>query len=218
MAGLIMIAFLIGCEDDSSEPISSQTSEEPDYYPIEADMELTYAFDSVVYDPFAETTDTIEGKIRRAYMEWGDDTSAENNTYRVEQYWKRDGEDDWKPHSQELITRLQEHLIVQKEGRRFAYMQEPIKVGNTWDGHSFNSMEEQEYRYTKVGGSFSTPDATYDNAVVVQMKNDTSFLFEIRQKMAFQEDVGMIYYLDQDEEHQTDHSEGYIYRQWLISE
>ena len=214
---VMCIAFLVfavfSCNDDEdSVPETESETEEPDYYPME-EREYIYRFDSVMHDPFSGTADTVEGKIKRQYIFH----EGNEDLLRVEVSWRYDDDERWRPHSLQKIEKLQEYLLWYRDNEPFALMFFPLKEGREWDGHKFNDREAHSYRYTSVGENFSTPDATHNRVLSVEMENESTFLFEKQKKAVLQDGKGLIYFSHQDEEYQTDHTEGFIYRKWLIT-
>jgi hypothetical protein len=187
----ISITFLFflsfaSCKHETEPPVDLHN----DYFPTNIGHWVTYEVDSTYYDDF---NNSIE--IYHYYIKELNESSFLDNqnrpTIRLERYKNVDS--IW--HLSRVWTSNLTKTTAEKieENIRFIKLIFPISDEQEWNGNAFNSLGEQNYKYTNIFQPFTVNGITFDSTVTVIQAKDSSGLTVNNQIEVFAKNVGLIY-------------------------
>lgn len=184
------------CEEKKDEPLEMGY----EYWPQEIGQYWIYSVDSIVWDDFYNPTkiDTFNYKVKEKIA--GEFTDEEGRTVkRVERFIKPDDTTAWK--LDKVFTMLRRESIAMKtlDNESFVKLVFPFDLGKTWDGNSYNPMDENQYEYISIGEQQIIEGKTYDDCIIVEQENFVTLISNDIAREVYAPGAGMIsrYYVNQ---------------------
>ncbi|MCB0801600.1 MAG: hypothetical protein KDB74_00760 [Flavobacteriales bacterium] len=193
IVGIILLIFS-ACSKDSDKE-SAQPNFGYQYAPLHLSQEYTYAIDSIAYDDFTGTIDTI--RFQRKYIT--ESVSADlsgRNSYRIAVYERA---------SDTLAWRKIRFVSKVKTRRTIEYLENnqttiplifPVKELDTWDANALNASNEFSFRYKEAHISSSINGVFYDSIIVVEQRNEANLIEKYLQEEKYASQIGMVYKKD----------------------
>lgn len=133
---LLLSAIFWQCTSDPFSP-PLEVEEGTSYLPLTMGRTWTYQIDSVIYDPLgsAQPVDTVSGYIRETVQD--SFSTPSGITYVLYREGRPDTASNWVYQKTIGVSREQNQLLWQEDGRiliKFAY---PIYNGMNWDGTAY---------------------------------------------------------------------------------
>lgn len=138
-----------------------------DYFPIELGTYLEYKADSIVYDDFTGTIDTLSFYIREEFTEIFQD-QLDRETYRIERYTKQNLNDNWIGPVIWTANLTPERAERTEENIKYVKLTFPTREFNSWNGNDFNNLDTETYSYEYIGESEQIGDRVYEEVLKVQ--------------------------------------------------
>jgi len=140
-----------------------------DFYPLETGKYVMYKVDSVYFNDFTRTNDTVSLEVRDEIGESFVDNQGQES-YIVNRTKRYTSSAAWASDHTYYVTRDNFKLEWQENNLRFIKMIYPVKVNGKWFGNSYLSThtnpeirwyDNWEYRYTDVQSAFNSGFKTY---------------------------------------------------------
>ncbi|MDH5367139.1 MAG: hypothetical protein OEW67_09145 [Cyclobacteriaceae bacterium] len=217
----ILISFLSGCNSESISP-NKEIYLGLDYFPLEVGRFIEYNVDQTLYDLFGETTSQFQVKtvISDSFEVNGYTTYVINKFIRISE------NEQWQIDAVWSANILDNKLVLQQGNVNHAKLIFPIKEGKTWDGNTYNTIDEDMYEMRNVNLSYTIDTITFPETVTVIQHENLDLLVETDYRVeVFAKDVGLIYNEVQQIAYCSDFdcfgqqiiNEGIVYKQTIIA-
>ena len=150
-----------------------------EYFPLSLGHFIEYQVDSIVYDDFHKTTDTIHFQYRDEVA----DTFADNEgrkSFIVNRYQRPDSNSTWAENITYYITQANASVEVVENNLRYIKMVFPVKANTNWDGNIYipsvsnpelNWLNGWDYHYAEINSDFDNGIQTFPNSLCVAEAN-----------------------------------------------
>jgi hypothetical protein len=194
---LVISAILFlnqGCRNNKEERVLKGE----EYFPMQLGAERFYDVDTIKYDDFHQTIDTISHVMKEEVVEqipygFGD------TAYRIELSLYNENKDAWIPfmsferringnYALEKMNNIQEVKML------FPIADYKTKGSSyTWNVNMFNSREPAIVKYTSVFKSYNNGINAYNNCVSIKLnKPQTGLVNNIREEV-YAKNIGLVY-------------------------
>ncbi len=179
---------LLGCSE-TIEP--SPETVGYGYFPLEIGAYRTYQIDKITFSLFADT-DTTQYQLKELVVDTFQ--TQQETSYVLHRFSRLDPENSWQLDSVWTARRTQNHAVVVQNNVPFVKLVFPVREQKQWNGNLYNSLPEDTYEITEIGGSFDTPAGLFSDLLTVFENNeqDTLIFQDIRQSV-YGINVGLIY-------------------------
>jgi hypothetical protein len=216
--GLTFLFLLSSCKKED-ESLISPLDPTLEYFPTDSGITRYYDIDSVYWDPFTNTRDTISYPLKEVNA----GTFIDNQgrlAQRIERF-KQDIGGNWIIYKVWSSHRNAQRAEKVEDNVRYVKLVFPISIGATWNGNAYNTLTPRTYEYISVG----TPDIfnsfTFDETVRVQEDDEpANLLNDFYAEEKYAKNVGCYYRYISDLEFNFisgDTVSGYIYTEKLTS-
>ena len=188
---LFIALALISCnnEDDVDLPANFQGYT---YLPLEIGQERIYQIDSISYDDFTGTVDTVIYFERQLIISSEIDLGGRIN-YKAEIFRRNADTLDWRLSSVELRYRGTLRYELNQGGNIFIPLVFPPLESSSWDVNSMNAQTEIIYEYQNLHQPYQLQGDLYDSSITV-LQNDVLNLIERERDLeVYASGIGMIY-------------------------
>lgn len=152
------------------------------YFPLETGKYVIYQVDSISYDEFNCSVDSVRVQLRELIT--AKDTDGEGNTYyRTERYYRKTDSDPWQFKNVWVsqIVDFQAHRV--EDNQRYIKLAFPVVDQKKWDGIIYVRRDTlvavkggaidfykdwDEFKYTSVGAQEIINGKTYDEVLTVE--------------------------------------------------
>lgn len=182
------------CRSNQEDPVIKGE----EYYPIKIGDKKVYKIDTIVYDLFTKTVDTISNTVYEEVVEKFADFHGDS-VYRIElstydnikqkfvvfKSYERSIKDNF---ALEKMDNAQEVKMI------FPISSYKTKGSTfTWNANMYNSKDPDVVKYTSVFTPFNNGYKTYNNCVSVKLNKPLDGLINKKREEIYAKDVGLIY-------------------------
>lgn len=162
-----------------------------DYFPLEIGAYRTYQINKITYFLLLPT-DTAEYQLKELVADTFN--TKQELSYVLHRFTRETSENPWKLDSVWTARRNANHAIVVENNVPYLKIVFPVWENKVWDGNLFNTLADDEYEITEIGGEFDTPAGRFSDILTVFEHNDPDTLIfqDIRQSV-YGRNVGLIY-------------------------
>lgn len=187
---LLVSLSLFGCKDDSSDEEAIYFGY--NYIPINTGQTSIYQIDSILYDDFDNSIDTLSFQRKEVVLNSFKD-DAGRNAYTVERSIKNDDSSNWV--IQKVISyTLTSSRFEKKEGNLTSInLVFPISKNKKWDGNAFNIKDELEFSYTAINQPLNISGLIYDSTLTVLQENEFNRIQQFFAEEKYATNVGLVY-------------------------
>ena len=214
----IVVVFLFSVTACVVDDGNDAQPEDYDYFPQIVGITRIYQVDSIYWDSFFGIHDTVSYEIKEVISSFFTDNQG-RKTSRIERYRKDPG-GAWgivKVWSSNKTYNTCEQL---EDNIRYFKLAIPAKENVTWNGNTFNTLDDQEYKSTNVHQPDTINSLSFDHTVTVNQINDDNRIYTKFEEERYAAYIGMYYRNKTDLEKNFVSQEiekGYIYTEKLIS-
>lgn len=227
ISSLCLCVIAISCVKESNNNDTNYGNYR-EYYPLKIGAYHIYNVDSIYFNDFTSTSDTLSFQLKELITDTFYDESNLLN-YRLERFVKFKTSNNqsfdeipWKIKHVWFITVTSLGIQRVEENYRYVNLTNPIKNGITWDGNIYNNKEKWDFTYSSFGETL----LKYPNSVRV-IQNDLENLIQKKYyEQCFSKDIGLTkyYFIDVESQDISDPNtpimdrieSGVIYNQELI--
>lgn len=191
---ILAIAPFASCRNDKEERVTKGT----EYFPIRIGTVKFYDVDTINYNPFNLTVDTISHEIREEVVEMFLD-AAQDTVYRIELSTYNATKSMWVPFRSFLRKIKDNYAIETMENMQEVKMLFPIAQYKTrgsnyvWNLNMFNGREPVMVKYTSVFSSYFNGIRGFNDCVSVKLNKPlTGRVNDVREEV-YAKDVGLVY-------------------------
>ena len=76
---------------------------------------------------------------------------------------------------------------------RYVKLTDPVYENKSWDGNSYNILEDWNYYYSDVNTSFEVNEQSYSSTIRVEKRDVVNAIHQTRAFEVFAKDVGVVY-------------------------
>lgn len=185
---------IISCNEEKVLIINSGE----EYFPLTVGKWLIYEADSIVWDSFADTVDTIRFQIKEEII--GSYTDTENRpAVSIERSYRSNANRPW--FTADLWYAVRDDKVAERveNNLRFTKLSFPLIEGKQWQGNGFindvaefNFCQQQwSYTYTQMDTTFTTSNSFTNVLEVTQIDVETG-LSKCFSKEYYAPNVGLI--------------------------
>jgi hypothetical protein len=200
IAAVITVAVLFSSCDKTEDLVIDYKH---DYYPDKMGHYVVYDVDSVVFDNFSDTSDTL--RYQRKYVV--DSTFVDNigrDAFRLIRYYRPDSTQSWTLTDVWWAVKENNVLEVVEENQRFVKLLFPPKEGQQWQGNKYlvDSLDgnwwywelgEWDYTVTDVDVPATINGMTFDSTVTVMQQSDSTLIVKVISEEQYAKGVGLVY-------------------------
>ncbi|HMN33379.1 MAG: hypothetical protein IT215_03060 [Chitinophagaceae bacterium] len=177
-----------------------------EYYPIQVGHFIEYAVDSIKYNDFNKSIDTISYELRdEITSEFQDDQGRAS--FLVTQYKRMTPNEGWLNNMTYYITPTDFNIEIIENNIRFVKLVYPVKTNTKWDGNVYVASQTPElswyhnwvYSYTNINEEYHTGYIHFPSTVTVNEANEyagdsTNNLYSTRtfSRERYAKNVGLI--------------------------
>jgi hypothetical protein len=179
----IILILFIGCSEKEDNP-----TQEKDFYPLQLGDWWLYQVDSISYNRFSGTTDTVRYQMQFTIESWLDSL---DQSFAGQWLRRSDSTNPWRKMESSVITKDEFKVTELEGGLRVVSLIFPVSERVSWDGNAMNVLPFQRYRYSLVGMD-SVLRRGEIAAITVDRRNDSNFVQLLRDRRTYAEDIGLI--------------------------
>ncbi|MFN0190024.1 MAG: hypothetical protein ACKVQV_15095 [Bacteroidia bacterium] len=189
------IWFFSACKKDSNSIIIDDSTLA--YFPIDSGLTRYYQIDSVYWDEFAHTRDTISYVIKEVIAGSFIDLMG-RRAQRIERF-KKNQQGQWIIYNVGSSCRDYQKAESVENNIRILKLVFPATIGSSWNGNTYNTKNPLDFEYIAVG----VPDATdlfqFDETIKVYESDElNSRIADLYGMEKYAKNIGMYYRLVSD--------------------
>ena len=183
---VIVLVWGFGCKrNEDPTPIGV------DYFPLEVGKYKSYTMDSIAFDPFKETADTLNYFLRETIESTFIDNSGKT-AYRIKVEYTFDTTAKWKFKSYYAATADIYSARELINNMWFIALTFPVKDRKTWDENELNSLLPQTNRYINQEMPFVVNNTTYNKTITIDKGDEEDPFFRFYGQDVYAEGIGLI--------------------------
>lgn len=188
---LCALLFIAGCKKDDSETVIPTVSG-LNYFPDDTGIERFYLADSVIYDEFTNTVDTVSFEIKEVIESKFYD-NQNRLTQRIERYRRDSSTGSWEIYQVRAANRNITRVEVVEDNIRYIKLVFSPDKNTKWNGNAMNSLGEQQYKITSADNPNVVGSLSFDSTVTVLQQDDVTQIGRQYAVEKFATGVGNIY-------------------------
>lgn len=202
--------ILHSCEEDSASRDVGYG-----FFPLEEGLTWVYQVDSIIYDDFSGTEDTIRA-YRKEKIIGIRDTVEESPRYLVNVYEGRDSL-NLTYMKTTYVYKTDYRVVREADNKPIMQLVFPIKNRVYWNANQLNNEPEDRYRYWRDGKSEPILKDTYWRTIFVEQANDTTIIDEDIRWEFYADSIGLVEKRHRSLEKQFGKRDGFDYHWTLLS-
>jgi hypothetical protein len=186
----LILLFAMACSEDESVEVKNSDLGY-NYQPLVLGQELIYQVDSITYDDFTGTVDTISYKLRELIEETDIDQIG-NEVFIVSVYTRLSDTNSWK--KKKVIQKSIVNTRYEKLENNLLTIPLvfPISKDVSWNVNSLNTNEEVIYSYDSFHEFGEYNNLDYDSVLVVNQLDEENLIEKIYSQEVYASGVGLI--------------------------
>lgn len=162
--------LISSCKRDRTEPVDSY-----DYYPLEVGRYLIYDIKEEVYSA-GQANPVKKSWQEKDEVDRISDDEKGVTTYIVSRSRRNLSTEYWKKEKEYTIRRYPDKLLTNIDNQTLFSLAFPVNPNVEWNGNSYNSLGEQKYHYEDLNKPVQIGAQSFDKALVVVERNDSSVI------------------------------------------
>lgn len=190
MRSIVLIVLVLITFSCSKESIDKPVLLDPiEYFPLDSGMFWLYDATFITIDAAVGTFDTTHSELKMSYTYFDEDLEQ----HVLERVIREDSLSDWQEY--DLITvswnELSMHWV--ENNLRYVKLTDPIYENKSWDGNSYNILDDWNYYYSDLNASFEVDEYLYSNTIRVEKRDVVNAIQQARSFEVFEKGVGIVY-------------------------
>lgn len=167
---LFAISIVVSCKRDRTEPVDSYG-----YYPLEIGRYLIYDVKEEIYSAGQENP------VRKNWQEKDevDRVTTDDKgipTYIISRSRRNATTEYWQKQKEFSVQKYPDKLLTNLDNQTFFSLSFPVNQNVEWNGNSYNNMDAQKYHYEELNKPVQVGTQTFNNALTVVERKDTSII------------------------------------------
>lgn len=188
---LILILAFAACSKDSNDELP-QNFAGYSYLPLSVGEERIYKVDSIAYDDFTGTIDTVVYFLKERIQSEFQDLGG-RKSYKVDIYQRSSDTLAWKQLRTDVRHRGVYRYELTQNGISTTPLVFPPLKESRWNVNSLNSGEEIVYRYQNLHQAFQSEERRFDSTITVLQKDQISLIGKEVAKEVYGSQLGLVY-------------------------
>ncbi len=182
------------CEDEDTEPLSDDFFYYQ-YFPLQLGQEHVFQIDSILYDDFSGSVDTLSHQ-RREVVERTFIDNENREAFIVGIYQRADSSASWskKEEIYRVLTRVR--LEENNNNERKILLVFPVRDDKRWNSNPLNLNDAEEYVYANVHQPLDLNATTYDSTLTINQRDEQNFIERFFSQEKYATQTGLIYRKD----------------------
>ena len=194
-----LLFFLVGlllfsCQQEDDEQISLFNGSH--YAPLATGLNRTYQVDSIIYNDFTGSIDTIsfqrQERVGKAFR-----TLEGRLAYNCLIYERKDDTSTWV--ERKAYEELKNNLRYERreDNQSVIHLVFPVREDQRWNANALNPKEEVNYTYRNLHKAYNLSDQFYDSTVTVLQRENINLISRVKTEEVYATNRGMIYRYDE---------------------
>ncbi|MCF0061415.1 hypothetical protein MUK70_19440 [Dyadobacter chenwenxiniae] len=167
---LFAISLILSCKRDRTEPVDSNN-----YYPLEVGRFLVYDVKEEVYSAGQANP------VKKSWQEKDevDRVSTDEKgipTYTISRSRRNTATEYWQKEKEFTVQKYPDKLLTNIDNQTFFSLALPVDPKVKWNGNSYNNLDAQNYHYEDLNKPVTVGSQSFDKAMVVVERKDTSII------------------------------------------
>lgn len=184
-----LLILLSGCTEDNENYFASR---DKDYYPLISGAFNVYSVTEINIDTPSEVFDTTEYQLKEMIGGTFIDDEGKQ-AYLMLRYKRNNNTQEWSISDVWSVQYNNQRLFITEENIRYVKMYLPLLLGKTWDGNTYNTMDETVYEITGLDEAQTINNQAFDSCLTVTQEFDSSLIHKNIVYEQFARDTGLIY-------------------------
>lgn len=183
----MLTPFLFSCDkQNTSEPLILDPYA---YFPLDSGRYWIYQATFITIDAAVSTFDTLELELKMEYSHFDDSLNA----FVLQRFTRTDSSQNWSGY--DVITINWTDLTMQwvENNLRYVKLTNPIYDSKSWDGNSYNILNDWNYYYTDLNAKFEYNTISYQQTLKVEKRDVNNVIQRQRAYEIFGENIGPVY-------------------------
>lgn len=185
----IFLLLVVGCSDTELEPDTSIYGYE--YFPLATG---TYQIFNVSQTDYLNTGEVVTRDYQLRHEIEESFISADQETFVITRFTRVNENSDWEYLNTWQSRKTEFNAIVTEGNRPLLKLVFPIEAGASWNGNSFNSLEQDTYVIDSLGFPFRLNDEDFENTLTVIQADNQDFIVSLDTRFEiYAKGVGLVY-------------------------
>jgi hypothetical protein len=160
-----------------------------DYFPLDSSNYWIYDATFINIDAAVGTFDTLRLELKMEYTYF--DESIQEHV--LNRFTRVDSTQSWSEY--DVISIAWDALTMQwvEDNLRFVKLTDPVYNNKSWNGNSYNILDDWNYYYSDLNTSFEYEEYTFSETIRVEKRDVKNVIQEQRAFEVFAKDVGSVY-------------------------
>jgi hypothetical protein len=183
---VLAYSFFSCSKQNTSEPVILDPVA---YFPLDSGNYWIYQAIFITIDADVNTYDTLEVELKMTYSHFDDSLNA----HILERFVRPDSTQNWSDY--DVITISWTDLTMQwvEDNLRYVKLTNPVFNAKSWDGNSYNILNDWNYYYTDLNTKFENDTISYQSTFRVEKRDVKNVIQEQRAFEIFAENIGPVY-------------------------
>lgn len=194
-AALLLIFSLLfyACSSENEEgvPIFFGYS----YAPLKIDQSNVYKIDSIIYNDFTSSIDTVsffqKEKVHSRFVD-----GSGRLAYRIEVSERQNDTSNWRVKRREVWLRNELRFEKQIDNLRKIHLVFPVREGESWDANALNPNESTDYTYITAHKELILNGQRFDSTVSILQMDEENLVERFYEEERYASQIGLIYRRD----------------------
>lgn len=191
-----LIAFLllvfVACNDDDDETPQNQTLLGENYFPISIGQVKIFQVDSILYDDFNNSVDTLSFQRKEEVIETFID-EAERLNYITTLSFRADSSSNWTVIKNFTQVKLRQRVEVMEDNIITVPLIFPFAENKRWDANAFNDLDEQIYSYKEMFKTYQVKQQVFDSVVTIAQIDTENLIQRIFAEEKYAPNYGLLF-------------------------
>jgi hypothetical protein len=187
---LLMVIFTVNlssCERITDDPMNLGH----EYFNLNEGHFNIYEVDSTVYDDFLGRVFQYKYHVKEVNKNL---FTASNGltSMRIERFIRANGQSAWQIKNVWTATLTPSQALKNEENITYVKLAFPLRKNKTWNGNSYNSGQQQDYKITDLHEPFSQNGLSFDSTLTVLQNEFRTLIGDQYQSEIYARGIGMI--------------------------
>mgnify|MGYP003635215528 CR=1 FL=1 len=186
------LLILVACNDDDEGITSDQVLVGENYFPLAMGQVKIYQVDSILYDDFNNSVDTLsfqrKEEVTGIFVDGGGRTS-----FITTLSFRTDSTASWTLIKNFTQVKLRQRVEIMEDNVTTVPLIFPFAENKRWDANAFNDFEEQTFRYKNLYQTVQINQQSYDSVATVAQIDSENLIQRIFAEEKYAPNQGLIY-------------------------
>jgi len=186
-----LLIVLMSCSDDDGDSNNS-IFQGFHYVPLRVGQEHVYQIDSIIYDDFTASVDTISFQ-QRHWIEKSQIDDAGRLIYVVQVFDRKDSTESWRINYRSTRFKNTIRYELFENNLRKIGMVFPVENGKTWNSNSLNIQAAEDYSFQIVNVPFLMNNQIFDSTLTIIQREEENLIERFYTEEKYATNTGLVY-------------------------